>query len=79
MEISSNKQAILKLVERKAFEETQREIVAVKSAPWIAGETRFGYVLSSEYRAGPFFVHFGDGETRQYATLDAMLSEWIGD
>ena len=79
MELSTNKKAILKIVEAKAFKETELDIVAVKSAPWTDGETRFGFVRPSEYRAGPFHVHLHDGGTRHYATIDAMLDEWIGD
>ncbi len=79
VELSRNKQAFLIIIERKAFEQTDLEIVAVKSAPWLDGEKRFGYVRPSEYRAGPFSVHLLDGGTQQYATLDAMLREWIGD
>lgn len=79
MELSTNKKAILKIVEARAFNETELEIVAVKSAPWVVGETRFGFVRPSEYRSGPFRVHLRDGGTRHYPTLDAMLDEWIGD
>lgn len=75
MEIST----ILKIVEKKAFMDTHLEIVAVKSAPWAAGDTKFGYVRPSEYRAGAFSVHLHDGGARQYPSLDAMLDEWIGD
>ena len=80
MELSTNKKAILKVMEAKAFNETDLDIVAVKSAPWLSGETtKFGYVRSGEYRAGAFSVHLRDGGTCRYATLDAMLDEWIGD
>lgn len=78
MELSSNKQVILKIM-RKAFEESDLDIVSVKTSPWLSGETRFGYVRPSEYRAGPFSVYLHGSGTREYATLDAMLSEWIGD
>lgn len=79
MELSTNKKAMLKTLEAKAFRETELEIVAVKSAPWKAGETQFGFVRPSEYRSGPFHVHLRDGGTLHYPTLDAMLDEWIGD
>lgn len=79
MELSTNKKAIQKVMEAEAFNETALDIVAVKSAPWLKGVTKFGYVRSGEYRAGAFSVHLRDGGTCRYATLDAMLDEWIGD
>ncbi|MCV9964758.1 hypothetical protein OIU34_22975 [Pararhizobium sp. BT-229] len=79
MEISTNRKAILKTMEKKAFEDTQLEIVAVKSAPWASADTKFGYVRPSGYRSGSFSVHLHDGGSVEYPTLDAMLDEWIGD
>jgi hypothetical protein len=79
MEISANKIANLKIAEKKAFLATSHDEIAVKSAPWLEGEKRFGTVRPSEYRAGPFRVHLVGGGSRKYPTLDAMLDEWIGD
>jgi hypothetical protein len=79
MELGNNKRAILKLMEAARFNETDLEIVAVKSAPWLSGEIMLGRVKPSEYRAGPFSVHLLGGGTRHYSTIDAMLDEWIGD
>ncbi|MCS4089090.1 hypothetical protein [Rhizobium sp. BK176] len=79
MLISAHKIAILKAAEKKAFSETSGDQVAVKSAPWLDGDRKFGYVRPAEYRAGPFSVHLMDGGRESYATIDAMLDEWIGD
>ncbi|MBY3158400.1 hypothetical protein HFO56_39565 [Rhizobium laguerreae] len=79
MAVSEDKIAILKIAERKAFLETALEVIAVKSAPWLEGEMKFGYVRAAEYGAGPFSVHLRGGGSSPYPTLDAMLCEWIGD
>ncbi|MBY3433729.1 hypothetical protein HFN89_06150 [Rhizobium laguerreae] len=79
MAVSADKVAILKIAERKAFLETSLEVIAVKSAPWLEGHVKFGYVRPAEYRAGPFSVHLRGGGNCPYSTLDAMLCEWIGD
>jgi hypothetical protein len=79
MEIGANKIAILKIAEKKAFFETSLDAVPVKSAPWLNGEQKFGYVRPAEYRAGPFSVLLIGGGSKTYPTLDAMLDEWIGD
>jgi hypothetical protein len=79
MEISATKIAILKITEKKAFCATSLDQIAVKSAPWLDGAMRFGYVRLAEYRTGPFNVHLKGGGIQPYATIDEMLDEWIGD
>lgn len=79
MEISADKIAILKITEKKAFSATSLCEVAVKSAPWLNGEQKFGLVRPEEYRAGSFSVRLVGGGSQTYASLDAMLDEWIGD
>ena len=79
MEISANRIAILKIMEKEAFSATSLSEVAVKSAPWLKGEQKFGLVRPEEYRAGPFSVRIVGGGSQTYPSLDAMLDEWIGD
>ena len=64
-------------LERLRFQNSTKQSVSVKSAPWSALTGAFGTVrLAAGSR---YEVLTSSGVRMPYTSLDAMLEDWIGD